>query len=98
VRVEVNDMRNWLSARTYAETAAWAKVLIDKQTDRIVGAHILGHAGEELIYFRASDEARHHCRRRQGSCLRFSDFLGRYEVSVVGSGYVILLRIRRRPG
>jgi glutathione reductase (NADPH) len=50
LRVEVNDMRNWLSARTHAETAAWAKVLIDKQTDRIVGAHILGHAGEELIH------------------------------------------------
>ena len=50
LRVEVNDMRNWLSARTYAETAAWAKVLIDKQTDLIVGAHILGHVGEELIH------------------------------------------------
>jgi glutathione reductase (NADPH) len=50
VRVDVNDMRNWLSGRTYAETAAWAKVLTDKQTDRIVGAHILGHAGEELIH------------------------------------------------
>jgi glutathione reductase (NADPH) len=50
VRVEVNDMRNWLSGRTYAETAAWAKVLVDKQTDRIIGAHILGHAGEELIH------------------------------------------------
>ena len=50
LRVEVNDMRNWLSGRTYAETAAWAKVLIDKQTYRIIGAHILGHAGEELIH------------------------------------------------
>jgi glutathione reductase (NADPH) len=50
VRVEVNDMRNWLSGRTYAETAAWAKVLIDKRTDRIIGAHLLGHAGEELIH------------------------------------------------
>jgi glutathione reductase (NADPH) len=49
-RVAVNDMRNWLSARTFAETAAWAKVLIDKRTDRIIGAHILGHAGEELIH------------------------------------------------
>jgi glutathione reductase (NADPH) len=47
---EVNDVRNWLSGRTYAETAAWAKVLVDKQTDRIIGAHILGHAGEELIH------------------------------------------------
>jgi glutathione reductase (NADPH) len=50
VRVEVNDMRDWLSGRTYAETAAWAKVLVDKQTDRIIGAHVLGHAGEELIH------------------------------------------------
>jgi pyruvate/2-oxoglutarate dehydrogenase complex dihydrolipoamide dehydrogenase (E3) component len=36
--------------RTYAETAAWAKVLVDKPTDRITGAHILGHASEELIH------------------------------------------------
>jgi glutathione reductase (NADPH) len=50
LRVETNDMRDWLSGRTYAETAAWAKVVIDKQTDRIVGAHILGHAGEELMH------------------------------------------------
>ena len=50
LRTEVNDMQNWLSGRTYAETAAWAKVLIDRQTDRIVGAHILGHAAEELIH------------------------------------------------
>lgn len=50
LRVEVNDMRNWLSGRTYAETAAWAKVLVEKRTDRIVGAHILGHASEELIH------------------------------------------------
>ena len=50
LRVEVNDMKGWLSGRTYAESAAWAKVLIDKRTDRIVGAHILGHAGEELIH------------------------------------------------
>jgi glutathione reductase (NADPH) len=49
-RVAANEMHNWLSGRTYAETAAWAKVLIDKRTDRIIGAHILGHAGEELIH------------------------------------------------
>jgi glutathione reductase (NADPH) len=50
LRVEVNDMREWLSGRTYAETASWAKVLVDRQNDRIIGAHILGHAGEELIH------------------------------------------------
>jgi glutathione reductase (NADPH) len=50
LRAAVNDMREWLSGRTYAETAAWAKILIDQRTDRIVGAHIVGHAGEELIH------------------------------------------------
>jgi glutathione reductase (NADPH) len=50
LRVAVNDMHGWLSGRTYAEDAAWAKVLIDAKTDRIVGAHLLGHAGEELIH------------------------------------------------
>ena len=50
VRAVVNDMHEWLSGRTYAEQAAWAKVLIEQKTDRIIGAHILGHAGEELIH------------------------------------------------
>jgi glutathione reductase (NADPH) len=48
--IKVNDMHEWLSSRTYALPAAWSKVLIDKKTDRIVGAHLLGHAGEELIH------------------------------------------------
>jgi glutathione reductase (NADPH) len=30
---------------------AWAKILVDEGSDRIVGAHIVGHAGEELINF-----------------------------------------------
>ena len=50
VRVAVNDLLEWLSGRTYAENAAWAKVVIDKGTDRILGAHLLGHAAEELIH------------------------------------------------
>ena len=49
-RVAINDMHEWLSGRTYAETSAWAKVLIDAKTDRVVGAHLVGHAGEELIH------------------------------------------------
>jgi glutathione reductase (NADPH) len=48
--VKVNDMHEWLSGRTYALSAAWSKLLIDKGTDRIVGAHLFGHAGEELIH------------------------------------------------
>jgi glutathione reductase (NADPH) len=50
IKVENNDMRDWLSARTYNETAAWAKVIIDVESDRILGAHLFGHAGEELIH------------------------------------------------
>jgi glutathione reductase (NADPH) len=50
VRVVVNEMHEWLSGRTYAENAAWAKVVIDNKTNRILGAHLLGHAAEELIH------------------------------------------------
>ncbi|WP_300013531.1 NAD(P)/FAD-dependent oxidoreductase [uncultured Roseobacter sp.] len=50
VAVTVSDMSGWFSAKTYAETAAWSKVLVDKTSDRIVGAHVLGHHGEELIH------------------------------------------------
>jgi glutathione reductase (NADPH) len=50
VRVAINDMHEWLSGRTFAENAAWAKVVIDNGTDRVLGAHLLGHAGEELIH------------------------------------------------
>jgi glutathione reductase (NADPH) len=50
IKVENNDMRDWLLSRTYNETAAWAKVIIDAESDRILGAHLFGHAGEELIH------------------------------------------------
>ena len=50
LRAAVNDVHEWLSGRTYAENTAWAKVLIDNKTDRILGAHLVGHAGEELIH------------------------------------------------
>ncbi|TIX94794.1 MAG: NAD(P)/FAD-dependent oxidoreductase [Mesorhizobium sp.] len=50
VRAHVNDIQGWLSARTYAETAAWSKIIVDAKTDRILGAHMVGHAGEELIH------------------------------------------------
>jgi glutathione reductase (NADPH) len=50
-KVQVNDLTGWLSGRTYAESAAWVKVILDATTDRILGAHIFGHAGEELIHF-----------------------------------------------
>jgi glutathione reductase (NADPH) len=48
-KVTVNDMEYWFSTRTYAETKAWAKIIVDEESDTILGAHIVGHAGEELI-------------------------------------------------
>ncbi len=49
VDVHVNDMLGWFSARTYAETVAWSKVIVDRRSDLILGAHFVGHAGQELI-------------------------------------------------
>jgi glutathione reductase (NADPH) len=48
-RVQVNDMEDWFSTRTFAETVAWSKIIVEEKTDRVLGAHIVGHAGEELI-------------------------------------------------
>lgn len=48
-RVQTNDMSHWFSTRTFAETVAWSKIIVDQETDRIVGAHFVGHAGEELV-------------------------------------------------
>jgi glutathione reductase (NADPH) len=49
INVHGNDMHDWFSARTYAETVAWSKILVDQVTDRILGAHFVGHGGEELV-------------------------------------------------
>ena len=50
-RVQVNDMEYWFSTRTFAETVAWSKIVVEEESDAIVGAHFVGHAGEELINF-----------------------------------------------
>ena len=50
VEVKTSDMSQWFSARFYAETVAWAKLLVEKGSRRIVGAHLVGHHGEELIH------------------------------------------------
>lgn len=50
VRVTVSDMTGWFSGKTYAETTAYAKVIVDEDTDKVVGAHMVGHSGEELIH------------------------------------------------
>jgi glutathione reductase (NADPH) len=49
-RVTTVDMSEWFSSRFYAETVAWSKVLVDNKNGQILGAHIVGHHGEELIH------------------------------------------------
>ncbi|MGI9479899.1 MAG: dihydrolipoyl dehydrogenase family protein [Hyphomicrobiaceae bacterium] len=50
IKASNSDMSGWFSAKTYAETVAWSKVLVDEATDQIVGAHMVGHRSEELIH------------------------------------------------
>lgn len=49
IKVRTNDMLGWFSARTFAETVAWSKIIVDEVDDQILGAHFVGHSGEELI-------------------------------------------------
>ncbi len=49
IKVHTNDMHDWFSARTYAETVAWSKIIVDQATDHILGVHFVGHAGQELV-------------------------------------------------
>lgn len=47
--VQVNDMSKWYTYKRTHEKFAMAKVVIDKSTGRILGAHVLGSKTEELI-------------------------------------------------
>lgn len=49
--VRYNDTSSWYSNYRIGETTAAAKILVDKSTDRIVGAHMLGPEYGELINF-----------------------------------------------
>jgi glutathione reductase (NADPH) len=42
-------MEYWFSTRTFAETVAWSKIIVAEESDRILGAHFVGHSGEELV-------------------------------------------------
>jgi glutathione reductase (NADPH) len=48
--VKDNDLTGWRSGRTYAETAARSKVLLEQGSGRILGAHLLGHGAQETIH------------------------------------------------
>jgi glutathione reductase (NADPH) len=44
------DMRSWRSSRTYGEDLAFAKVLVEPNGGRVLGAHLAGHCAQELIH------------------------------------------------
>jgi len=48
--VKANDMATWRSAKTYNERAAYAKVLVEEGTGKILGAHLVGHGAQETIH------------------------------------------------
>ncbi|MFT5274785.1 MAG: glutathione reductase (NADPH) [Saprospiraceae bacterium] len=48
--VHTSDMSGWFSSRFCAESVAWAKVIVEKDSRNVLGAHIIGHHGEELIH------------------------------------------------
>lgn len=43
------DMSNWYTYRRTNDSYAMAKVIVDKESDRILGAHIIGSQADELI-------------------------------------------------
>lgn len=48
-RVHMEDTSSWYSSRRVAEKCSGFKVLIEDNTDNILGAHLLGPEAEELI-------------------------------------------------
>jgi glutathione reductase (NADPH) len=48
-RKTFNRTQSWYSSRRIAEPYSGFKILIDEDSDQIVGAHLLGHGAEELI-------------------------------------------------
>lgn len=49
VDVKAGDMSGWYSHRRLREDVAAFKVLVERGTDRIVGAHLLGAGSEEIV-------------------------------------------------
>ena len=48
-RTKYDKTDSWASSKRVGETCSGFKVLIEKDTDRILGAHILGPHAEEII-------------------------------------------------
>jgi glutathione reductase (NADPH) len=49
VEVRFHDTSGWVSSRRVGVRASGAKILVDRASDLIVGAHLLGHSAEEVV-------------------------------------------------
>lgn len=49
IRVKTEDTSQWYSNRRVNETCAMFKVIVERETERVVGAHLLGPHAEEAI-------------------------------------------------
>jgi glutathione reductase (NADPH) len=49
VEIKQSETSGWYSNRRVRETCGMFKTLVDRETDQIVGAHVLGPHAEELI-------------------------------------------------
>jgi glutathione reductase (NADPH) len=59
IRVKTQDTSRWYSNRRVAETCAMFKVVVEHETERVVGAHLLGpHADEVVNLFALAIRAR----------------------------------------
>jgi glutathione reductase (NADPH) len=48
-KVNYEEITDWFSYKRLNEPVAAYKILLDKETDEIIGAHLLGHNAEEII-------------------------------------------------
>ena len=48
--IKSNDMETWRSSMTHGETVAFSKVLVEDDSGKILGAHMVGHGAEEVIH------------------------------------------------
>ncbi len=49
IAVTFNDTATWASARRVGETASACKVLVDRESDAVLGAHLLGPHADEVV-------------------------------------------------
>jgi glutathione reductase (NADPH) len=47
--IRFQDTSRWYSSRRISEERSAAKVLVARETEQVIGAHLLGHGGEEVI-------------------------------------------------